>query len=71
MTPKEKAKELINKFYISFPLDDFNKERYIFVKKHAKNCALVAINEMIEETLNYPSLRKFYWERVKQEIELM
>lgn len=74
MTQKEKAKELINRFYISFPLDDFNKERYIFVKKHAKNCALVAVNEILECTIYYFNDNDnfvTYWQEVKKEIELM
>jgi len=72
MTTKEKAKELINKFYISFPLDDFSNERYIFVKKHSKNCALIAVDEIIKSTYwKYLIEGINYWEEVKKEIELM
>jgi hypothetical protein len=76
MTPKQKAKELINRFYISFPLDDFNKERYIFVKKHAKNCALIAVDEIINISLPSSEYGGVitdntieYWQEVKQEIQ--
>lgn len=74
MTKKEKAKELINRFYISFPLDDFNKERYIFVKKHAKNCALISVDEILKNYYknHFQTGKKIdYWIEVKKEIELM
>lgn len=63
MTPKEKAQELIDK--MSFETHKYN----------AKHCALVAVDEMLNE---YPSQcpkdsyemeRHKYWEEVKQEIE--
>ena len=66
MTPKEKAKELVFKFYTSFPLDDFANERYIFVKKHAKNCALIAVDECLHTCVESMI---YYWQEVKQEIE--
>jgi hypothetical protein len=68
MTPKEKAKELVKRY------TDFNSSTLqIMSGKYstgiAKQCVLIAVDEMIEETLTYPSLRKIYWERVKKEIE--
>lgn len=74
MTPKEKAKELVNKFYFIIPLDkmtiDFNL---------AKNCALIAVDEIIEELAfmwcGYGGFedildeRQAYYIEVKQEIE--
>jgi hypothetical protein len=81
MTAKEKAEELVFKFYTSFPLDDFANERYIFVKKHAKNCALIAVDEIIKRTKSVDTMppncqkidenTKEYWKEVKQEIEKM
>jgi len=56
MKPKEKAKDLVRKFYSIGAIE-------------CKKCALIAVDEMIEETIIYPSLRKIYWERVKKEIE--
>ena len=63
MTPKEKAKELINKFKLS---TSANTKINIYV---AKQCALIAVDEMI----NYLNLNGFstqidYWQEVKQEI---
>ena len=70
MTPKEKAKELVNKFYpnVQWKLgqeDCLNR---------AKKCALIAVDEIlfsnntIFET-NIPHECWKYWQEVKQEIE--
>lgn len=67
MTPKEKAKELFDKYfniiYNCHPLTDINIS--------AKQCALISANELIEEayfTDGYYD-RETYWEEIKQEIE--
>ena len=62
---KEKAKELVNKFS---DLED--GEMYI---GKAKQCALIAVDEIIKETklhdkTVYEHGRTFYWQEVKQEI---
>ena len=58
MTPKEKAKELVNKF-----TDVEDGEMYI---GKAKQCALIAVDEIIESCIqNF----EWYWIEVKQEIE--
>jgi hypothetical protein len=73
MTPKEKAKELIERFkIINYDLDD--------IANH-KECALIAVDLLIECTPsmniyppNFQSKHprvKEYWEDVKQEIELL
>lgn len=77
MTPKEKAIELYYKFYnqLSFDLtDEFND-------KCAKQCALIAVDEILEaipnEYLDYWQGESQmilnedvdYWKEVKQEIE--
>ena len=65
MTPKEKAKELI--------------QRYISIRRDinlsdAKQCALIAVDEILDAIKNfhygleYLNQRDF-WEEVKQEIE--
>ena len=70
MTPQQKAKELVNKFYRIIPLDkmiiDFNL---------AKKCALIAVDELLEATKRYdytlgpnPSYND-YWLKVKYQIE--
>ena len=76
MTPKEKAKELIREFkkYAYYPK---TKDDELFVKElkeNAKQCALIAVDEIIKETklhdkTIYQHGRTFYWQEVKQEIE--
>lgn len=59
MTPKEKAKELVDKF----------KELYDYGSL-SKECALIAVDELIE--LSHSSILIStikYWKEVKQEIE--
>jgi len=65
MTPKEKAKELVNKYWIT----DFD-----IYEEESKVCALIAVDEIIKElTIEIsPSLLGFrykYWQEVKEEIE--
>ena len=69
MTPKEKAKELFDKF---------NYEGKHYLMLDAKQCALIAVDEIIKATPHYPSLplelmphfsAMKYWKEVKQEIE--
>ena len=68
MTPKEKAKELIDK-YKEFTEDGFAESYY-----NAKQCALIAVDEMLNELNEWTD--KFGWinrikylQEVKQEIE--
>ena len=68
MTPKEKAKELFDKYamYLRSNLM-YDEEAY----EDAKVCALIAVDELIEEeyfTYGYYD-RQDYWQKVKQEIE--
>jgi hypothetical protein len=64
---KEKAKELVNKFYIE---GDMLKESHSY--RLAKKCALIAVDE-IRSCINwnhYPLDREWrFWDEVKQEIE--
>jgi hypothetical protein len=66
MTPKEKAEELVE----SFMLWKFQKCE--LTKKQAKQCALIAVDEILEFAYNYTDYNekstKEYWEEVKQEI---
>ena len=77
MKPKEKAKELVNKFNeytvvetIHYPNGKI-KEGYT----NAKQCALIAVNEILNAnpTIIYKMTgivkRDKYWQEVKQEIE--
>lgn len=64
MTPKEKSKDLFDKIY---KLD--NRAWYDV----AKQCALIAVDEIIEaidwHELEFPNTLYEYWEQVKHEIE--
>ena len=74
MTPKEKAKELVNKFY-----SKVDEERLLVNKywSNAKCCALIAVDEILEyiPKFEYGQGEKTttteydYWQEVKQEIE--
>ena len=67
MTPKLKAKELVDKFSAVPLLDSYE----------AKQCALVAVDEIIDELLEivtvtsskYISKHINYYQEIKQEIE--
>ena len=70
MTPKEKAKELVEKYDSTLT--------YLESKSKAKECALIAVDEMISvlpftdkhKSLNeYAIHLKRYLEKVKHEIE--
>ena len=63
MTPKEKAKELVNKFrpYTKIIVAD---AEYI---EDTKKCALIAVDEIIKVAY-WNNVKEFYQE-VKQEIE--
>lgn len=67
MTPKEKAKELVDKFI------QINGNAFF-----AKECALVAVDEIYKLRMNHGQYLDYdldkvnyysYWEEVKQEIE--
>ena len=78
MTPKDKALELYNKY------EQLGRDftRGVSMKEFAKECALIAVDEIIEATNMYqygisnalehiPSkiVKHPYWQEVKQEIE--
>jgi len=65
MTSKNKAKELVEKFYkwVATP-DDRNIEFY-----KSKQCALICVDEILREIPNRFDSEEIYWEEVKQEIE--
>jgi hypothetical protein len=59
MKPKEKAEQLVHKFWHIEPLESCDGMEY----KMALDCALIAVDELIKETGSK------YWYDVKQEIE--
>lgn len=74
MTAKEKAEDLVNKYYTLFPINDYSL---------AKTSSLIAVDEIIKicpyldynfkmfdlDTKNQPNERFVnFWEEVKQEI---
>ena len=59
MTPKEKAKELVDKFMKS--------NNMIFLIKGAKECALIAVDEIL--SLDIYQSEQWYWQEVKRRIE--
>ena len=57
MTPKEKAEELVGKYY--FQVFNINQQ---------KQCALIAVDEVL---INVSLGEHDYWQNVKKEIELL
>lgn len=67
MTPEEKGKELLFKFYKikKRPLISFWKDI-----SHAKACALICVAEILDEFPqgykgNFEEKRKYFWQQVK------
>jgi hypothetical protein len=72
MTPREKAKELIEKFHTSRDVESYNDVRDVFA---AYRCAIIAVDEILdsytkEKSYGYIISDKIipYWEQVKEEI---
>jgi len=62
LTPKEKAKELVEQFTFRCEECDYDW--------NAKQCALIAVNEIYQANLKiHVAKRNIYWDEVKQEIE--
>jgi hypothetical protein len=59
MTPKEKAEELVEKMSIDW---DMCRGQNI-------QCALVAVDEILNEYWSHDTKRRDWWQEVKQEIE--
>ena len=66
MTPQQKAKELFNKYYLLIDIKNY---------ENTKNCALIAVDELLEATKRYdytlgpnPSYNQ-YWLKVKYQLE--
>ena len=63
MTSKEKAQQLRDKFYFETTITELEE---------AKECALIVVNELIEECDKFFEAiskdRKQYWQKVKKEL---
>ena len=68
MTPQEKAEELVNKLLESlYDNGSLSFKRILFGK--AKECALIAVDEIINIWEYSDTEEKWWWQQVKQEIE--
>jgi hypothetical protein len=72
-TPKEKAKELFNYYYILIQEIGGELGQEILVSILAKHCALFAAREVLKEKWNIEIEGSYdeyyYWEEVEHEIE--
>lgn len=72
MTPKEKAKELIEMFIFFASNEGTTEDGFIYSDEmqmfNAKQCALIAVDEILEECVQ---LKVEYWEEVKEQIETL
>jgi hypothetical protein len=67
MSPKEKAKELIKRYYRD---SDLLVEDLTWIQ--AKECALIAVDEILNHHSQEQGLYRidtYYWQQVKEEIE--
>lgn len=82
MTPKEKAEELVDRCYQLFPLEQNVITTHWHLTEeysgwnNAKKCALIAVDEILNEldhsplyADDYAEGKMKYWQEVKQEIE--
>jgi hypothetical protein len=76
MTPKEKAKELVDKFihYVNCWDDETADPNYTQAYNYSKQCALIAVDEIAKCTkyenqkFDNDRFSEDYWKEVKQEI---
>ena len=71
MTPKEKANELVDKFYQTTPNEAWVNEPLGISEeynawKQSKQCALIAVDEILKTN---PYKARNFWYEVKNEIE--
>jgi len=65
-TPQEKAKKLISINSVTILSEIGSKLTMYEVKEIAKQCALIAVDELIEHG-NYDN--EWYWQEVKEELK--
>ena len=64
MTPKEKAKEIVNKYW---SIGEQEWQDTPLTWEEAKQCALIAVDEILK--IIHTNMEDKYWQEVKQEIE--
>ena len=74
MTPKEKAKELIEMFIFFASNEGTTEDGFIYSDEmqmfNAKQCALIAVDEIQNTKAVYVNdVEHVYWEQVEQEIQ--
>ena len=73
MNHKEKAKELIEMFIFFASNEGTTEDGFIYSDEmqmfNAKQCALVAVDEILNEYWSHDTKRRNWWQEVKQEIE--
>ena len=67
MKPKQKSEELFNKYCLAIRTES-NEFGYYTNINHAKQCALIAVDEMINET-SLGLILIEWWKEVRKEIE--
>ncbi len=67
MTPKEKAKDLVDKYYHLFSVELENT----ITDYEAKECSLIAVDEILNYDNQFIQTEEQfnYWKEVKQEID--
>jgi len=76
MSPQEKAKQLVDRFYYSLPNNGYINEGINSCEsrwKEAVTCAIIAVDEILEDYEDFPykiQLGKEFWQEVKDELEI-
>jgi hypothetical protein len=69
MTPKEKAKELFDKYSNPFDRNGCIPPSEALLNATLKQCALIAVDEILKVSLSYAGKDYEFYQEVKQEIE--
>ena len=71
LEPKDKAKELVDKYTVATWIK-LNEIKYLTTIPTAHECALIAVDELLQDHLQDQTDTKFYyWQEVKKQIELL
>ena len=70
MKPEEKAKELVDRFKgVTRPFSKRSTLKVYIHPEHAKQSALICVDEILREIPKRFDSEEIYWEEVKKEIE--